>query len=119
MVGLCRKGPRAATVLRSLRDGTVPTEIPPTRPSIFQHTVHNTHTDTMANIERTDVSGRERELHSKGRSLVIMGLGALLTRMGGMHALPVSSIRRALENKYLGIPTHLWNIRSSNPESGF
>ena len=42
MVKLDRKGSRASKVLHSLRDNTVPTEIPPTLSSILQHTVRNT-----------------------------------------------------------------------------
>ena len=53
MVKLDRKGSRAAKVLHSLRDDTVPTEIPPTLSSILQHTVHNTYTDKMTSIKRT------------------------------------------------------------------
>ena len=49
---LDRKGSRASKVLHSLRDDTVPTEIPPTLPSILQHTVRNTYTDKMTNIKR-------------------------------------------------------------------
>ena len=110
MVKLDRKGTRAAKVLHSLRDDTVPTVIPPTLSSIIDHTVRNTYTDKMTNLRRTNVSERQRELHGKNRALIIMNLGALLTRIGGMHALPVNSIRRGLENKYLGMPTHLWNM---------
>ena len=97
MVKLDRKGSRASKVLHSLRDDTVPTEIPPTLSSILQHTVRNTYTDKMTNIRRTNVSDRQHELHGKNRALIIMNLGALLTRIGGMHPLPVNIIRRGLE----------------------
>ena len=110
MVKLDRKGTRAAKVLHSLRDDTVPTVIPPTLSSIIDHTVRNTYTDKMTNLRRTNISERQRELHGKNRASIIMNLGSLLTRIGGMHALPVNSIRRGLENKYLGMPTHLWNM---------
>ena len=40
----------------------------------------------------------------------MMNLGAFLSRIGGMHALPVNGIRRGLENKCPGMPTHLWNM---------
>ena len=75
MVKLDRKGTRAAKVLYSLRDDTVPTVIPPTLSSIIQHTVCNTYTDKMTNMRRTNVSDRQRELHSKNRALIIMNLG--------------------------------------------
>ena len=55
MVKLDRKGSRASKVIHSLRDNTVPTEIPPTLSSILQHTVHNTYTDKMTNMKRTNV----------------------------------------------------------------
>ena len=103
MVKPDRKGSRASKALHPLRDDAVPTEIPPALPSILhgQHTVRNTHTDKMTNMKRTNVSGRQRELHGKNCALIIMNLGAPLTRI----ALPVimNSIRRglALENKYL------------------
>ena len=61
MVKLDRKGSRASKVLHSLRDNTVPTEIPPTLSSILQHTVRNTYTDKMTNMKRTNVSDRQRE----------------------------------------------------------
>ena len=118
MVKLDRKGSRASKVLNSLRDDTVPTEITPTLSSILQHTVRNTYTDEMTNMKRTNVSDRQRELHGKNRALIITNLGALLTRIGGMHALPVNSIRRGLENKYLGMPTHLWNMSRFWVEKG-
>ena len=63
MVKLDRKGTRAAKVLHSLRDDTVPTVIPPTLSSIIEHTVRNTYTDKMTNLRRTNVSDRQRELH--------------------------------------------------------
>ena len=56
------------------------------------------------------MSKRQHKLHSKNYALIIMNLGALLTRIGGMHALPVNSSQHGLENKYLGMPTHLWNM---------
>ena len=43
----------------------------------------------------------------------MMNLGAFLSMIGGMHALPVNSIRRGLENKRLGMPTHLWDMALS------
>ena len=45
MVKLDCKGSHASKVLHSLQDDTVPTEIPPTLPSILQHIVHNMHTN--------------------------------------------------------------------------
>ena len=86
MVKLDRKGSRTSKVLHSLQDDAVPTEMPPTLASILQHTVHNTmsHTrsDKMSNMKRTNVTDRQRDLQNKNRSLIIMNLGALLTRIG-------------------------------------
>ena len=48
----------------------MPTEIPLTLLSILQHTVHNTYTDKMTNIKRTNVTDRQHELHSKNQPLM-------------------------------------------------
>ena len=50
MVKLDRKGPRASNVLHSLRDDTLPTEVPPTLSRFLQHTVRNTYADKMTHI---------------------------------------------------------------------
>ena len=110
MVKIDRQGSKASKVLRSLHCDTVPTEIPTTLRGFLEGMVSNTYVDKMVSFKNTSVNPRQRQLHAKHRDLMLMNLSSLLTRMRSMHALPLNSIRRGIENKYLGCPTHLWNM---------
>lgn len=72
--------------------------------------VRNTYDEKMENIKRTLTTANARELHSHSRALQVSNLTAIISRMRSMHTMPMVSLRRGLENKYLGCPRHLWNL---------
>lgn len=72
--------------------------------------VRNTYDARMENMNRTKTTDDLRQLHAHSRALQVSNLTAIITRMRNMHSMPMVSIRRGLENKYLGMPTHLWNL---------
>ena len=110
MVKIDRQGSKASKVLRSLNSDTAPTEMPTVLRGFVEGMVSNTYVDRMVSYNNKTIDSRQRQMHAKHRELMLMNLASLLTRIRSMHALPLNSIRRGIENKYLGCPTHLWNI---------
>ena len=110
MVKVDRHGSRASKILHSLEDDSEPTGMPTRLRGFLEGLLSNSYVDKMYSYKNTSVSERQRKLHAQHRELMLMNLSSLLTRIKSMMALPLISIRRGIENKYLGCPTHLWNI---------
>ena len=110
MVKVDRHGSRAFKILCSLHDDSRPTRMPTRLRGFLEGLLSNSYVDKMYSYNNTSVSERQRKLHAQHRELMLMNLSSLLTRIKSMQALPLISIRRGIENKYLGCPTHLWNI---------
>jgi hypothetical protein len=108
-----KAGNRTDKVLLSLAGTAEPAGVPGVLKDVLEGVLRNTYTEKMRNIKRTRVTDRQRTLYLKNRAMLSMNLISMLMRLRSVHCLPQNSIRRALENKYLCCPTHLWNISRS------
>lgn len=111
MVRLCKAGNPAAKVLASLNGESEATpDLDGSMALCMRGLVTNTYDEKLLNPNNRKNTDVQKELHKRTRNLQLTNLVSLISRLRSKHAMPLMSLRRGLENKYLGCPTHLWNI---------
>lgn len=115
LVKQAKGGSGPEKVLSSLA-GIKPASCTPTVLRVMSGMTANSYDLRMADLNRAHVSSSVRAVHARNRSLQATNLSAILCRMRNMHAMPVATIRRGLEYKYLGCHSHLWNLSRSYRE---
>lgn len=110
-VKVLKAGTAADKVLNSLTpDAKSERGLAPTLASFLDAVTRNTYDDKMTNLNRTKVTDEQRQVHQRHKALQLTNLASVISRIRSQHALPVDSIRRALEYRYIGMPRHLWMI---------
>lgn len=109
-VVVARKGIKPAhKVLESLAAPSSNVRAPPMLHALLTGVTMNSYDVRMANYNRA-ITVKSRQLHAHTRALQLNNLSSILARLRNMHTVPMVSIRRGMEYKYLGCPTHLWNV---------